>query len=102
VEDPPGAWDRAGAHGHREARTKPGPFETRAIELGAYLGIRRGSALVAMAGERPRPQGWTAIRAVCTDEDLPGQGLGARLVRAVAAGQRLRGAAQTLGGRRPG
>jgi hypothetical protein len=39
-------------------RTKPGPFRKRTVELGTYLGIRRGGALVAMATEddgRPRP-----------------------------------------------
>ncbi|HEY0001250.1 MAG TPA: GNAT family N-acetyltransferase, partial [Actinoplanes sp.] len=33
-------------------RTRPGPFRERTIELGTYLGIRRGGALVALAGER--------------------------------------------------
>ena len=32
------------------ARTQPGPFGPRTITLGTYLGIRRGGALVAMAG----------------------------------------------------
>src|ERR1700730_17195913 len=30
-------------------RTKPGPFLPRTIELGRYLGIRRGGELIAMA-----------------------------------------------------
>lgn len=72
-------------------RTRPGPFRPRTIELGTYLGIRRGGALVAMAGERLHPQGWTEISAVCTDEAYRGQGLGSRLVRAVAAGIADRG-----------
>ena len=49
-------------------RTKPGPFLPRTIELGAYLGIRRDGELVAMAGERLRPPGFTEISAVCTDQ----------------------------------
>lgn len=73
------------------ARTKPGPFLPRTIELGRYLGIRRDGRLVAMAGERVQPPGWTEISAVCTDEAYRGQGLGARLVRAVAAGIHDRG-----------
>lgn len=73
------------------ARTRPGPFLARTIELGTYLGIRRGGALVAMAGERMRPPGWTEISAVCTDPAYRGQGLAARLVRAVAVGIRERG-----------
>lgn len=66
------------------ARTRPGPFEPRTVELGTYLGVRRGGALVAMAGERLRPPGWSEISGVCTDESVRGQGLGGGLVRAVA------------------
>ncbi|GAB3806427.1 GNAT family N-acetyltransferase [Micromonospora zhanjiangensis] len=72
-------------------RTKPGPFRPRTVELGGYLGIRRGGALVAMAGERLRPPGWAEISAVCTAPEARGQGLAGRLVRAVAAGIRARG-----------
>lgn len=72
-------------------RTRPGPFRERTIELGTYLGIRRDGALIAMAGERLRPPGWTEISAVCTDPAFRGQGLGTRLVLAVAAGIRARG-----------
>jgi len=67
------------------ARTRPGPFLPRTIELGSYLGIRRDGELIAMAGERLRPPGWTEISAVCTDERFRGAGLGTRLVHAVAA-----------------
>jgi ribosomal protein S18 acetylase RimI-like enzyme len=73
------------------ARTEPGPFLPRTIVLGTYLGIRRGGALVAMAGERMRPPGWSEISAVCTDPAHRGQGLAARLVRAVGAVIRERG-----------
>jgi ribosomal protein S18 acetylase RimI-like enzyme len=67
------------------ARTRPGPFLVRTIDLGGYLGIRRGGALVAMAGERLRPPGWAEISAVCTDAGFRGQGLATRLTLAVAA-----------------
>jgi len=73
------------------ARTEPGPFRQRTIELGTYLGIRRDGALVAMAGERLRPPGWTEVSAVCTDHAYRGQGLAGRLVRAVAVGIAERG-----------
>ncbi|CAO5189200.1 putative acyltransferase [Frankia sp. AiPs1] len=73
------------------ARTKPGPYLARTVTMGTYLGIRRGGALVAMAGERLHPPGWTEISAVCTDPAYQGQGLAARLVRAVAAGIHARG-----------
>ncbi|MEU5996530.1 GNAT family N-acetyltransferase [Streptomyces sp. NPDC047197] len=72
-------------------RTRPGPFLPRTVELGTYLGIRRGGALVAMAGERLRPPGWTEISAVCTDPGFRGEGLASRLVLAVADGIRGRG-----------
>jgi GNAT superfamily N-acetyltransferase len=72
-------------------RTKPGPFLPRTIELGTYLGIRRNSELIAMAGERLHPEGWTEISAVCTDTDYRGEGLATRLVLAVAHGIRERG-----------
>jgi ribosomal protein S18 acetylase RimI-like enzyme len=73
------------------ARTEPGPFLPRTVELGTYLGIRRDGALIAMAGERLHPPGWTEISAVCTDPAYRGQGLASRLVRAVAAGIVARG-----------
>jgi ribosomal protein S18 acetylase RimI-like enzyme len=72
-------------------RTQPGPFLGRTIELGTYLGIRRDGDLVAMAGERLHPPGWTEISAVCTDAAHRGQGLASRLVRALAHGIRQRG-----------
>jgi len=72
-------------------RTRPGPFLPRTVELGTYLGIRRGGALVAMAGERLHPPGWTEISAVCTDPAVRGQGLATRLILAVAHGIRERG-----------
>lgn len=71
--------------------TKPGPFLPRTVELGTYLGIRRGGVLVAMAGERLHPPGWTEISAVCTADGHRGQGLATRLVLAVADGIRARG-----------
>lgn len=71
-------------------RTKPGPFLKRTVEMGTYLGIRRDGRLVAMAGERLRLPGWTEISGVCTDPGWRGQGLGTRLLLAVAAGVRER------------
>ena len=66
-------------------RTRPGPYLRRTIRMGGYLGIRRDGELVAMAGQRLHPSGWGEISAVCTDERHQAQGLGTRLVRAVAA-----------------
>jgi GNAT superfamily N-acetyltransferase len=73
------------------ARTQPGPFGARTVELGTYLGIRRHGAQIAMAGERMHPEDWTEISAVCTDPAHRRQGLGGRLVSAVAAGIADRG-----------
>ncbi|GAA4939624.1 GNAT family N-acetyltransferase [Actinomycetospora succinea] len=73
------------------ARTKPGPFLPRTIAMGTYLGVVEDGALVAMAGERLHPPGYTEISAVCTDEQHRGRGLGTRLVLAMAAVVRDRG-----------
>jgi len=73
------------------ARTEPGPYLPRTVEMGTYLGIRHEGRLVALAGERLHPPGWTEISAVCTDPDHRGRGLATRLVRAVAAGIKERG-----------
>ncbi|GAA2898666.1 GNAT family N-acetyltransferase [Streptosporangium fragile] len=67
------------------ARTQPGPFWPRTHELGTYLGVRENGTLVAMAGERLRPPGWTEISAVCTIPEARGRGHAARLVSALVA-----------------
>ncbi|MGY4770455.1 GNAT family N-acetyltransferase (plasmid) [Kribbella sp. CWNU-51] len=67
------------------ALTDPGPFRSRAIELGTYLGIRRNDELIAMAGTRFNLPDHTEISAVCTHPSYQGQGLATRLIRAVAA-----------------
>ncbi len=63
--------------------TKPGPFETRTIALGGYIGIRSGDRLVAMAGERMRFDGFAEISAVCTHPDHAGRGYASSLVRSL-------------------
>lgn len=73
------------------ARTRPGPFLPGTAVMGTYLGIRRGGALVAMAGGRLHPPGWTEISGVCTDEAWRGSGLGTRLILAVAHSIKERG-----------
>ncbi|MCK2219377.1 GNAT family N-acetyltransferase [Actinomadura sp. ATCC 31491] len=73
------------------ARAKPGPFRPRTRELGTYLGVRERGRLVAMAGERLRPPGWTEISAVCTAPEARGRGHAARLVGALMAGIAARG-----------
>lgn len=65
--------------------TEPGPFLKRTIELGRYVGFRSDGALVAMAGERLRFDGWTEISAVCTAQSHRGHGLASRLVSTLIA-----------------
>jgi predicted GNAT family acetyltransferase len=72
-------------------KTRPGPFARRTIELGDYYGIRDGGVLVAMAGERMHPPGYTEISVVCTDADHRGRGLASQLVRALVRSIRSRG-----------
>lgn len=72
-------------------RTRPGPFQLRTRELGRYVGIRVDGRLVAMAGERFRPPGFTEISAVCTDPDFRGRGLAQRVMGTIGAGIVARG-----------
>ncbi|WP_240498362.1 GNAT family N-acetyltransferase [Williamsia sp. 1135] len=71
-------------------RTRPGPFFACTIDMGTYLGIRQGGRLVAMAGERMHPAGWTEISAVCVDSGYRKRGLATTLVGAVAETIRAR------------
>jgi predicted GNAT family acetyltransferase len=72
-------------------RTEPGPWRPRTVEFGGYVGVRDGGALVAMAGERMRPPGFTEISAVCTEPAYRGRGLAGGLTRVVAAAIAARG-----------
>lgn len=66
--------------------TEPGPFARRTIEMGSYWGVFDGDQLVAMAGERMKPDGWVEVSGVCTHPDARGRGLAAMLVAKVLAG----------------
>lgn len=68
--------------------TRPGPFRARTHTLGRFVGVREGGELIAMAGERLRPDGFVEVSGVCTLPEHRGKGLGAALIRAV--GQRIR------------
>lgn len=72
-------------------RTKPGPFLPRTVEMGRYVGVRREGRLVAMAGERLHPDGWTEISAVCVDPSQRRQGLASALVLDIAHAVQQRG-----------
>jgi ribosomal protein S18 acetylase RimI-like enzyme len=57
------------------AATEPGPFLPQTIQMGRYFGVKTETGrLVAMAGERLRPAGFTEISAVCTDPEFRGRG----------------------------
>jgi ribosomal protein S18 acetylase RimI-like enzyme len=71
--------------------SRPGPFWQRTHEMGTYLGVREGGALVAMTGERLRPPGWTEISAVTTAPRARGRGLAGLLVTEAARRIRARG-----------
>ncbi|WP_421736974.1 GNAT family N-acetyltransferase [Caulobacter sp.] len=65
--------------------TKPGPFFSRTHQLGSFIGVRVDGQLVAMAGERMRPDGFTEASGVCVHPDHRGKGYAARLLREVTA-----------------
>ena len=71
--------------------TRPGPFSLRTHELGRFLGVRTGGRLVAMAGERMKPAGYTEITAVCTHPEHRGHGYAQALLAAVSRGIAARG-----------
>jgi ribosomal protein S18 acetylase RimI-like enzyme len=61
------------------------------VELGGYVGILHGRELVAMAGQRMRPEGFCEISAVCTDESARRRGYASVVTAAVARGIQERG-----------
>jgi ribosomal protein S18 acetylase RimI-like enzyme len=90
TRDAPGAVSELGPSDVPEmldlvARTEPGPFTKRTIELGAFFGLRIGGALAAMAGQRMRLDGYVEVSGVCTDPAYRGRGYAAVLVRAAMA-----------------
>jgi len=56
------------------ALAQPGPFRTRTIELGRFVGLRERGRLVAMAGERMWIDGFRELSGVCTHPDVRGRG----------------------------
>lgn len=63
--------------------TKPGPFFERTHQLGRFIGVKENGVLVAMAGERMQPTGFTEVSGVCTLPDHRGRGYAAALMREV-------------------
>ncbi|PTS89789.1 GNAT family N-acetyltransferase [Sphingomonas sp. HMWF008] len=67
------------------ALTVPGPFFAETYRQGGYIGVYAAGHLIAMAGQRMRPPGFTEVSAVCTHPDHQGRGLGRALMEAVIA-----------------
>lgn len=63
--------------------TRPGPYNARTHRLGAFVGVKVDGRLVAMAGERLRPVGFTEVSGVCTHPDHRGRGYAGALMRVV-------------------
>jgi len=63
--------------------TRPGPFRRRTIALGAYIGIREGGRLMAMAGERTWIGNYREVSAICTHPEAQGRGLARALIARV-------------------
>ncbi|MBN8509127.1 MAG: GNAT family N-acetyltransferase [Burkholderiales bacterium] len=76
---------------HLARLTEPGPFLPRTHTMGRFVGVREGTRLAGMAGERFRPPGCTEVSGVCTHPDCRGRGLARGLSAAVAARIQQRG-----------
>ncbi|SFS33458.1 GNAT family N-acetyltransferase [Brevundimonas viscosa] len=63
--------------------TVPGPFFGKTHRLGDFIGVKVDGRLVAMAGERMKPDGFTEVSGVCTHPDFRGRGYAGALMRAV-------------------
>lgn len=64
--------------------TQPGPFLANTHRLGRFVGVKRDGRLVAMAGERMKPERFTEVSGVCTHPDHRGKGYAGGLMREVA------------------
>jgi predicted GNAT family acetyltransferase len=71
--------------------TRPGPFAARTQALGGFIGVKSEGRLVAMAGERMKPDGFCEVSGVCTHPDHRGRGYAGALMRLVARGILERG-----------
>ena len=72
--------------------TRPGPFFTRTHQLGDFVGVKAADGgLLAMAGERLKPAGFTEVSGVCTLPGERGRGYAGALMRVVASAILARG-----------
>lgn len=63
--------------------TEPGPFFENTHRLGDFYGVKENGRLLAMAGERMKPDGFTEVSGVCVHPDAQGRGLAAAVMRQV-------------------
>ncbi|WP_297799786.1 GNAT family N-acetyltransferase [uncultured Brevundimonas sp.] len=63
--------------------TEPGPFFANTHRLGDFYGVKEEGRLLAMAGERMKPDGFTEVSGVCVHPDAQGRGLAAAVMRQV-------------------
>ena len=73
--------------------TEPGPFFEHTHRMGKFIGVKAKDLLIAMAGERLRPEGYTEVSGVCTHPDHRGHGYAAALMSVVAG--RIQGWGET-------
>ena len=63
--------------------TEPGPFFDKTHRLGEFFGVKQDGRLLAMAGERMKPDGFTEVSGVCAHPDARGRGYAGALMRTV-------------------
>lgn len=71
--------------------TNPGPFGSRTIEMGEYVGYFEDERLIAMAGERMHAGHLREVSAVCTLTEHEGRGLARALMLHLVRRQVQRG-----------
>lgn len=76
--------------------TEPGPFFDKTHRLGDFFGVKQDGQLLAMAGERMTPDGFTEVSGVCAHPDARGRGYAGALMRTVIEQILARGEAAFL------
>jgi predicted GNAT family acetyltransferase len=71
--------------------TQPGPYAAHTNRLGAFIGVKQGGVLIAMAGERMKMPGLSEVSGVCTHPGHRGRGYAGALMRVVAERMLARG-----------
>lgn len=63
--------------------TEPGPFYDKTHRLGDFVGVRHDGRLVAMAGERMKPDGFTEVSGVCVHPEARSRGYAGAMIKVV-------------------